>query len=95
MGFLKEFLDFLHEQKIITVALAFIVGLASVALVQALVKDIITPLYSPYLSWLNPATSVMIGNSNFFLGDFVLQLINWIVVLLVVFFISKMIISRG
>jgi len=42
MGFMQEFMDFMKEQKIISVALAFIVGIATAALVQALVKDIIT-----------------------------------------------------
>jgi large conductance mechanosensitive channel len=89
MGFLKEFMDFMKEQKIISIALAFIVGIATAALVQALVKDIITPLYAPYLDFLNPETSITIGKSNFMVGDFIMQLLNWIVILLVVFIIGK------
>jgi len=89
MGFLKEFMDFMKEQKIISVALAFIVGIATATLVQALVKDIITPLYSPYLDFLNPETSVEIGKSKFLIGDFIMQLLNWVVILLVVFIIGK------
>jgi large conductance mechanosensitive channel len=89
MGFFKEFMDFMKEQKIIAVALAFIVGVATAALVQALVKDIITPIYSPYLDFLNPDTSITIGRSEFLIGDFIMQLVNWIVILLVVFIIGK------
>lgn len=89
MKFIKEFMDFMKEQKIISVALAFIVGLATASLVQALVTDIITPIYAPYLDFLNPETAVTIGASNFLVGDFVMQLINWIVILLVVFVIGK------
>lgn len=89
MSFFKEFMDFMKEQKIISVALAFIVGLATAALVQALVKDIITPIYGPYLNFLNPDTSIDIGKSKFMVGDFIMQVVNWVVILLVVFIIGK------
>ena len=89
MGFLKEFMDFMKEQKIISVALAFIVGVATAQLIQALVKDVITPLYSPYLNFLNPEIAIEIGKSKFMIGDFISQLVNWIVILLVVFIIGK------
>jgi large conductance mechanosensitive channel len=89
MGFFKEFMDFMKEQKIISVALAFIVGIATAALIQALVKDIITPIYSPYLDFLNPENKITLGKSEFLIGDFIMQLVNWIVILLVVFIIGK------
>lgn len=89
MSFLKEFMDYMKEQKIISVALAFIVGLATAALVQALVKDIVTPIYGPYTKFLDPSTSITIGKSQFMVGDFIMQLINWVVILLVVFIIGK------
>jgi large conductance mechanosensitive channel len=89
MSFLKEFMDYMKEQKIISVALAFIVGLATATLVQALVKDIITPIYGPYLDFLNPESSIEIGKSKFMTGDFIMQLVNWIVILIVVFIIGK------
>lgn len=94
MGFFKEFMDFMNEQKIIAVALAFIVGLATATLVQALVKDIITPIYSPYLSFLDPNTQITIGLSKFLVGDFIMQLVNWIVIILVVFIIGKKMIPK-
>jgi len=89
MGFFKEFMDFMAEQKIIAVALAFIVGTATALLVNALVKDLITPIYSPYLNFLDPSTTIDVGKSKFLIGDFIMQLINWIVILLVVFIIGK------
>ena len=95
MGFLKEFMNFMKEQKIITVALAFIVGIATAQLVQALVTDIITPIYSPYLDFLNPETAIEIGKSKFLIGDFIMQLVNWIVILIVVFIIGKKIVKTG
>jgi len=89
MGFFKEFMDFMKEQKIISVALAFIVGVATASLVQSLVTDIITPLYSPYMDFLNPETAIEVGKSKFLIGSFIREIVNWIVVLLVVFAIGK------
>ena len=89
MNFMKEFFDFMKEQKVISVALAFIIGIATAALVQALVKDLITPIYSPYTNFLDPSAYVLIGASKFMVGDFISQLLNWVIILLVVFFIGK------
>lgn len=88
MGFMKEFSDFLKEQKIISVALAFIVGLATAALITALVNDIIGPTYQPYLFTDPNATSITVGKSTFKVGDFINSAINWIVILLIVFIIG-------
>jgi len=95
MGFFKEFMDFMKEQKIISVALAFIVGIATATLVNALVEDIITPVYGPYLSFLNPETTIDLGASKFKVGHFIMQLVNWIVILVVVFIIGKRIAKAG
>ena len=95
MGFLKEFNDFMKEQKIISVALAFIIGVAAAALIGALVQDIITPIYSPYLSFLDPEAKITIGLSQFMVGDFIKQLVNFAVILLVVFIIGKKVAKTG
>jgi len=88
MGLLKEFMDFIKKQNVIVVALAFVLGIATAQLVQALVSDIITPIYSPYLDFLNPELAIEIGKSKFLIGDFIRQLVNWFVILLVVFIIG-------
>ncbi len=94
MGFFKEFMDFMKEQKIISVALAFIVGVATAALVQALVADIITPIYSPYLGFLDPEQSITVGLSEFKIGHFIREIINWVVILLVVFIIGNKMMAK-
>ena len=87
MQFLKEFMDFMKKQKIISIALAFIVGIATATLVQALVDDMITPIYGPYLK-LDPSATIVIGESVFKVGDFIGKLVNWVVILLIVFVIG-------
>jgi len=94
MGFLKEFIDFMKKQNVITVAIAFIVGIATAALVQALVTDIITPIYAPYLDFLNPETAIVVGESKFLVGDFMMQLVNWIVIMIVVYIIGTKLVKK-
>lgn len=94
MGLWQEFRDFLDKQNIIAVALAFIVGITTAALVQALVKDLITPIYAPYTALLNATTAISIGPHNFLVGDFIQTLISWIVILLVVFFVGRALIRE-
>jgi large conductance mechanosensitive channel len=89
VGFLTEFMDFMKEQKVLAVALAFILGFATKTLVDALVADIITPVYSPYMSFLDPNLAIEVGKSKFMIGHFIREIVNWIVVLLVVFIIAK------
>lgn len=92
MGFFQEFMDFMKEQKIISVALAFIVGIATAQLVNALVNDIIGPIYQPYL-FDEEGGKITIGKSVFLIGDFINNIINWLVILIVVFMIGKKIVK--
>ena len=94
MGFFQEFMDFMKEQKIISVALAFIVGIATAQLVNAFVNDIIGPIYQPYL-FAEEGAKITIEKSEFLIGDFINNIINWIVILLVVFVIGKKIAKAG
>lgn len=95
MGFFQEFMDFMKEQKVLTVALAFILGFATKTLVDALVADLITPIYSPYIDFLNPELAIEVGKSKFMIGHFIRELVNWIVILLVVFIIGKKIVKSS
>jgi large-conductance mechanosensitive channel len=42
----------------------------------------------PYLDFLNPELAIEIGKSKFLIGDFIRQLVNWLIILLVVFIIG-------
>lgn len=49
MGLVKEFLDFLKEYKIVGLAIAFIMGIASKDLVDSLVKHVMMPFLNPLI----------------------------------------------
>ena len=45
----KEFFEFLKEYKIVGLAVAFIMGVASTALIKSLVDNVIMPLITPFI----------------------------------------------
>ena len=44
MGLISEFKDFLYEYKVIPLAIAFIMGIASTALIKSFVDNVIMPI---------------------------------------------------
>jgi large conductance mechanosensitive channel len=89
MGIFKEFMEFIRKQNVVAIALGLITGFAAKTLIDALVADLITPIYKPYIAFLDPKASVTIGLSQFMVGDFIQSLISFAVILLVVFVIAK------
>lgn len=70
MGMFQEFMDFMKKQNVISVALGLVTGFAAKDLVNALIKDMITPIYGHYLDFLDPTMAILIGKSNFMVGAF-------------------------
>jgi large conductance mechanosensitive channel len=92
---LKDYLKFLKEYKIISLALAFIMGAASTSLVNSLVKDVIMPLFSPVLNGDALKEAVFnIGSIHIKYGSFLAELLNFIILGFVVFFIAKKILKE-
>jgi large conductance mechanosensitive channel len=89
MGIFKEFMDFVKKQNVIAVALGLVIGFAAKTLIDALVADLITPIYGPYLDFLNPDLAITIGLSSFKVGHFIESLISFLVILFVAFMIAK------
>lgn len=93
--FVKEFLEFLKEYKIVSLAIAFVMGSASTALVNSLVKDILMPVIVPLVSagpWRDAA--LVIGPVRLAYGSFFAELINFLVLAAVVFVVVKKIIKE-
>lgn len=89
MGMWQEFMDFMKKQNVVAVALGLVIGFATLTVINALVADLITPIYKPYLTFLDPTATVTIGLSQFMVGHFIQSLISFIVILFVVFIIGK------
>jgi large conductance mechanosensitive channel len=90
MGLMQEFKEFINEYKVMGLAVAFIMGVAATALIQALVNDIIMPIIGrliPGGAW--QTATLDIAGMLFKWGDFLSQLINFIIIAFVVFLIAK------
>jgi len=95
MGILREFMDFLNEYKVIGLAVAFIMGVAATTLVQSFAKNIIMPLIAPLLQGGDWQKAILgLGPFQFTYGQFLADLINFIIIAFVVFMIAKLVLRE-
>ncbi|MGI5992831.1 MAG: MscL family protein [Methanosarcina sp.] len=95
MGLLSEFKDFLYEYKVIPLAIAFIMGIASTALIKSLVDNVIMPLITPFIpggAW--RTATLELGPVVIGWGPFLAELINFIIIAFVVFLIAKKVLNE-
>ena len=86
----KEFAKFLKEFNAIALAIGFVMGSASTALVNSLVKDILMPVAAPLVSAESWREAVLhIGPVAIAYGSFVAELFNFIILALIIFIIAK------
>lgn len=94
MPMLKEFKDFLLKQNVLALAIAVVIGTALNTLVKALVDDFIMPIIvaiGPGGEWQTATWNV--GSVKFGVGDFIAALINFLIIGLVAWRISKIFIK--
>lgn len=80
----REFRYFLVKQNVLTLAIAFIIGVATTQLVEALVQDFIMPVVEalvPAERWEQAVFTV--GSVVFRVGHFLGALLNFIIILLI------------
>jgi len=89
-GFVNEFKAFLAKYGVLGLAVAFILGVYLGALVKALVGDLILPVIGLVDPSSNLTTaSVVFRGQTFAVGDFLNNVITFIIVALVIFLIVK------
>jgi len=95
MSVMSEFMEFLKEYRVVGLAIAFVMGVASTALIKSLVDNIIMPIVTPFIpggAWKTATFAlgpVVIGWGAF-LGEF----INFVIIASVVFMIAKFIMKE-
>jgi large conductance mechanosensitive channel len=95
MGIIKEFMEFLKEYKVIGLAVALIIGLASVALINAVVNDLIMPIITPFIpggAW--QTATLSIGPIVIAWGALLAAIINFVIIAFVVFIIAKKVLKE-
>jgi large conductance mechanosensitive channel len=91
---LKDFANFLRKYKIFSLAVAFVMGTASTALVNSGVKDVVMPVIQPLLStgaWRDAVIEV--GPAHVAIGSFLAELLNFLILAFIIFFIAKKIVK--
>ena len=88
---LKDFIGFLKEYRIVALAVAFVMGTASTNVVNSLVKNIVMPFLAPLLgstsAWQDATLSL--GPIKVAYGAFLADFINFLILALVVFIVTK------
>lgn len=94
MAMLKDFKDFLLKQNVIALAIAVVIASALTVLVKALVEDFIMPIVvaiGPGGDWQKATWSV--GPVKFGTGDFLAAAINFLIIGLVAWRISRILVK--
>lgn len=87
---LKEFKEFISRGNVIDLAVALIMGAAFTNIVQALVKDVITPLLGIFLGGIDfSGLAITIGDASIKYGSFIQAIINFLIIAFVIFIIVK------
>ncbi len=95
MGLISEFKEFLYEYKVIPLAIALIMGIASTAFIKSFVDNIVMPIITPFIpggAW--KTATVEIGPIVLGWGAFLGELINFVVIAFVIFLIAKMVLKE-
>jgi large conductance mechanosensitive channel len=85
---MKGFRQFLLRGNVVDLAVAIVVGAAFVAVVNALVKDIITPLIAAIGGKRDfSSLTFTINNSRFLYGDFLNQVISFVIIAAIIYYL--------
>ncbi len=90
MGFVKEFKEFAVKGNVLDLAVAVVIGAAFSAIVKSLVEDIITPaVLTPALKAANLSnlSQLVIPGTAIKYGNFLSQVISFIIIALSLFII--------
>ena len=90
----KEFVEFLKEYKIVSLAMAFVMGAASNSLIKSFVDNIIMAFINPLVKGGWREASLSFGPFIIKWGAFLAELINFVILALVVFLIAKKILKE-
>jgi len=95
-GFREEFMEFLDKYGIIGLAVAFIIGGAAGSLISALVGDLLMPIITFFIpggAWREAVLTL--GPIQLVIGHFVGVLIDFLIIVLVVFVLMKQLVKTG
>ena len=87
---IQEFKDFIAKGNVMDMAVGIIIGAAFTAIVTSLVDDLINPLIGIFLGGVDfGGLSLSIGEATFTYGNFIMAIINFLIIAWVVFLLVK------
>jgi large conductance mechanosensitive channel len=95
VGLISDFKEFLYEYKVIPLAIALIMGIASTAFVKSFVDNIVMPIVTPFIpggAW--RTATLEIGPMVLSWGAFLGELINFVIIAFVVFLVARMVLKE-
>ena len=92
----KEFKEFISKGNVMDMAIGVIIGGAFGKIVTSLVNDILMPLIGIITGGINfTELSVKVGEAELTYGNFIQSVIDFLIVALCIFFITKAIAKAG
>ncbi|MBO4678493.1 MAG: large-conductance mechanosensitive channel protein MscL [Lachnospiraceae bacterium] len=92
----KEFKEFISKGNVMDMAVGVIIGGAFGKIVTSLVNDILMPLIGIITGGIDfTALSVKVGDAELTYGNFIQSVIDFLIVALCIFFITKAIAKAG
>ncbi len=89
-GFIGEFKEFISRGNVMDMAVGIIIGGAFTAIVNSLVADVISPVIGMICGGIDfSAMAIKVGEAQLLIGNFIMAIINFILVALVLFCIIK------
>ena len=88
-NFFKEFKEFITKGNIMDMVVGIVMGTAFVAIVTSLVDDIISPLLGLIVGVNFSELKGTIGDVTFTYGNFIMAVINFLLIALVMFLLLK------
>ncbi len=87
---IQEFKDFIAKGNVMDMAVGIIMGGAFTAIVASLVDDLITPLIGLFLGGVDfSGLSFGVSDAQFTYGNFIMAIINFLIISFVVFLLVK------
>ncbi len=87
---LNEFKDFINKGNVMDMAVGIIIGAAFTAIVGSLVADLINPIIGIFMGGIDfGGLSATVGSAELTYGNFIMAVINFLVIAFVVFMLVR------
>lgn len=93
--FMEEFKEFALKGNVMDMAVGIIIGAAFTAIVTSMVSDIISPLLGLIVKVNFADLKATVGGATFMYGNFIMAVINFLLIALVLFLIIRSINKLG